>query len=360
MLRLENDDWRLLAIGSSNFTTAGLGIVPGRANLEANLVYKVKRTERGFKAIREVWPQLGNELSLDSKSLIWNADPEAMEDGGDTPPLPACFREAIFVPGENPSLEISLVAPMPTSWSISGGEAGALLSSASGDGVGEYKHPLRAEEVFFVLNVAWESADGDALAASWPVNVSNPTALPSIAELKGLTLEELLDILASSRPLHDAATRILRRRRRKKSPSDIQLDPLRRLESAALLLRRTKRVAAALDRLKERLERPALTRDAFEWRLRGPIGSATLAEAFVREATLPGEASFYLAELALTLSRVNPDRSAEGGINRHVVSELLTQAIGELANKARDLPTVTETKPLDRYVAQAFRRAAPV
>jgi hypothetical protein len=109
--------------------------------------------------------------------------------------------------------------------------------------------------------------------------------------------------------------------------------------------------------LRERLERPALTADAFEWRLRGPIGTATLAKAFMREATLPGEARFYLAELALALSRVNPERPADGGIKASVVTDLLTQIIAELAGEAKQVPSGVKSAPLDAYVAQALREA---
>ena len=45
----------------------------------------------------------------------------------------------------------------------------------------------------FVLEVTWRTADGQTLVANWPVNVSNPAALPPPEVLRSLSLEELLD-----------------------------------------------------------------------------------------------------------------------------------------------------------------------
>jgi hypothetical protein len=63
-------------------------------------------------------------------------------------------------------------------------------------------------------------------------------------------------------------------------------------------------VAVALERLRERLEQPALAREAFEWRLHGPIGPMTLALALTKEAESTAEAKFCLAELALSGCRL--------------------------------------------------------
>ena len=67
MLSLENNDWQLLMIGSSNFTTAGCGLAPGKANLEANLVYRCSKSSPAFKELFHVWPVLADDdIDLDS------------------------------------------------------------------------------------------------------------------------------------------------------------------------------------------------------------------------------------------------------------------------------------------------------
>ncbi len=44
MTHLANDDWLMAMIGSSNFTAAGIGSEQGRGNLEANIVYRFRRS----------------------------------------------------------------------------------------------------------------------------------------------------------------------------------------------------------------------------------------------------------------------------------------------------------------------------
>src|SRR5205085_6281364 len=104
----------------------------------------------------------------------------------------------------------------------------------------------------------------------------------------------------STRPLHIAIAQALKRRAQHR-PDHQQLDPHKRVDTREYLLRRTKRVALALERLRERLERPVLNADALDWRLRGPVGALALAESLGKEARTADEAHFFLAELALAL-----------------------------------------------------------
>lgn len=355
LLSLGNEQWRLLMIGSSNFTAAGLGVTSGKGNFEANLVYRFKTSNPLFKQLDCIWPDAGADpVDLDATTLIWDPCFEDDEDGAGTCPLPASFEEALFDPGPPGSLKLTLTDPLPTEWSIRVPAGRILLTSANAAGV--YTIPWDQDPSPFVLEVTWHQVAGDPLVASWPVNVSNPAALPPPEALRGLSLEELLEILASTHPLPEAVWRALEKRHKGRS-RDPGLDPLRRLDSQAFLLRRTKRVARALDRLRERLERPALTKDAFEWRLRGPVGPMTLADAFVKEATLAGEAKFCLAELALTLRRADPKAAAQGGLAADVIRACIRDAIRGIESRAAALESSTATAMLDAYVTAAFLEA---
>jgi hypothetical protein len=357
MVCLENEQWSLLLAGSSNFTAAGLTAATG-GSCEANLLYRVKVSDPLYRRLNELWPDLGDEaLDLDSKKLVWDPEPEECEGVGDEVPLPACFRDAIFVPGKEPKLVIQLTAELPRVWGLRVPGGSELLGSTVGTKAGQHDMPWGVDPVPFVLEVTWQRGDETAVA-SWPVNVSNPSALPPPDALRDLSLEELLEILGSTRPLQEAVVQVLKKRAKGAKRVDIELDPLKRLDSQTFLLRRTKRVALALDRLRDRLERPALTRDAFEWRLNGAIGPTMLANAFVKEALVAGEAKFYLAELALTLKRVRPQRAADGGVRTAEVEELLETALADLKLKTKELPTTPETTLLDGYVSAAFRSAA--
>lgn len=357
MIQLENEGWSGTMIGSSNFTAAGLGVSKSGGNVEANLFYAARATDPLHDNLYGIWPEATtDEFDLDDSALIWEPEAEELESGGDLVPLPATFQEAIFAPGEPARLQITLVAPLPKVWSIRVENGRTLLTGSRSVGEGLHDIPWTEREVPLVLEVAWESGT-DSYVATWPVNVSNPADLAPPEELRNLTLEELLEILSSTRSLPVAVTAVLRRRKRS-SAGGIELDPLKRFDSQATLLRRTKRVAAALDRLKERLERPALTRDAFEWRLKGAIGPMRLADAFAREATLPGEARFYLAELALALGRVRPARPALGGLSAATISKLLSEAVAALRQMSAATNPDASAPMFEQYVDEAFTEAA--
>jgi len=353
MIYLNNEDWCATLAGSSNFTSAGLGAGRTPPNYEANLAWCVRASDPDAKVLDEVWPEFGDELDIESDQLIWDPVPEEQEEGGQELPLPAAFEEASFVPGDSASLAIILRDPLPKAWSIRIPGGREILSSG-GAGSGEHRIAWEGTEVPFVLGVAWSHSGGTALA-SWPVNVSNPAALPPPEALRSLTLEELLQVLASTRPMPQAVAEVLSKRQKKKAEGDAELDPLRRFDSQSFLLRRTKRLAMALERLRARLERPASSREAFEWRLFGPVGPLALAEGYAREATFAGEAKFCLAEIALALHRVQPAKVALDGLPVAQVKESLRKAIAQLRDQAAQLTPAPE---LDRYATAAFEEAA--
>ena len=101
LLSLGNDHWRLLMIGSSNFTAAGLGVrkgvgPPGEPRVPLEDVRPVSRQ------IDRIWPD-HSETPLDANStqLVWQPCFEEEEEGGaGAPPLPPAFEEALFSPAE--------------------------------------------------------------------------------------------------------------------------------------------------------------------------------------------------------------------------------------------------------------------
>ena len=98
--------------------------------------------------------------------------------------------------------------------------------------------------------------------------------------------------------------------------------------------------------------------EGFEWRLNGPVGPRALAKAFAAEAKQPREAAFFLAELALSLSRVRPDRPAAGGVTRESVRQLLSASIASIQKDAQELDASQALSgPLRRYVDRAFKAA---
>jgi hypothetical protein len=355
MLALHNDEWQLLVIGSSNFTRAGLGITAGNANLEANLAYVTRSNEPAFRAMENVWPQMAEEeVDINDPAIVWDPAFDQDSDGTGPLPLPAAFREALFDGGSSPpQLILSLGSDMPSEWIIRTPADQEVLRRESWAGQpGDVHIPWGDRPVPFILHVTWGE---QGHAADWPVNVVDTRTLPPPDALRQLTLEELLDILASTRPLHRAVVEVLRKRERHKS-SVVELDPHKRVNTETFLLQRTKPVALALERLRERLERPVASLEGLDWRLRGPIGPSALAEAFKKDARSPGEARFFMAELALALKRVRVDEAACGGIAVDLIRDRLATSISDLEAQAGAIKG-EHGLPLDRYIIEAFAAA---
>lgn len=362
MLVFTSEQWRLTLVGSSNFTRAGLGVVTAKrlpVNFEANLVYLVRKGDPELNSLRGVRPSIAEDgIDLGSKKLIWEPIDEVNGEDASAVPLPIGFQEALFSPGRTPRLVIVLQTTLPKWWEIRDAENNTLISSEMLDHAsGTHEIAWASRAIPFVLIVTWRGKGKEEIhAASWPVNVLDPAALPPPDILGSLTLEELLQMLGSTRPLHIAVVQALQRRSRKNKGKDGSLNPLDRVNTETFLLRRTKRVALALERLRDRLEKPVLTREAFDWRLRGPVGPLALANAFLNEGLNSSEKAFFLAELALTLKRVHVARAAEGGLKTDVIRSNLDACLASI--KALLPDQKGEATPVGRYVKRAFAEAS--
>ncbi len=188
------------------------------------------------------------------------------------------------------------------------------------------------------------------------MNVVDLAALPPPEELRGLSLDELIQVLASTRPLHEAVVAVLRKRAASRVEGDPALDPHKRVNTETFLLRRTKRMAMALEHLRRRLERPVCTAEALDWRLFGPLGALTLAQALERDAATRLEAAFFQAELALTLKRVQVREAAKGGLDARVIRDRIRACIDQVEAVVL-APGRLADDALAAYVRNAFEEA---
>ena len=184
--------------------------------------------------------------------------------------------------------------------------------------------------------------------------------LPPPAELRELPVDLLLSALASTRPLPVAVEHELRRRQRATDDGGaIELDPLRRFDDSGLLLHRARHLSLALWRLQERLSRPTTSIDAIHWRLNGALGPLAIADGLVQAAlkqeTLPGEAHFLLAELALTVAAVDW-RSVASDIGFRRVRPLVTEVLKAIEERRMALPSASDPA-LENYVRDALEVA---
>jgi hypothetical protein len=357
-LWLQNRQWVLYQIGSSNFTTGGLGF--GKApNLEANLAYVCfKRNKRALRALVQAW--------LDSE----DAPPDALflreqlDDREDAPGpgeilLPPEFGEATFASDSalRHHLELTFQGRPPGGWKLLLEDKEAVFydealwrSNGRPSRVGLRWRPDRPPSA---LRVKWRGSEG---MAWWPINARDAASLPPPTELRTLSLSALIEILTSARPLHQVMSRLLERRRDSATDNTPpQLDPHKRVDTSEFLLQRTRRISWALSALRERLDQPAPSREALNWRLRGPCGVMALVDAINREDRPEQERSFLLAEIAVELARVVP-RTAPGCLQRRHVRATLRECIREIQSCVR-LPSLTNLPELKSYVRRAFLEA---
>jgi hypothetical protein len=180
----------------------------------------------------------------------------------------------------------------------------------------------------------------------WPVNAADAGALPPPEELRELTLDELVEVLMSARPAHEVIGRIIARRESGRGGA-VEIDPHRKVDTRHFLLRRMRRISAAFEELRTRLQRPLYTRDALWWRLRGPLGPLALGQRIATEE--PASAAFQLAELALTFRdlRLEP----RGELSPEEAASAVKAIIGELHQLALSRPAPAN---LAAYVESTF------
>lgn len=359
---IKNNHWDVYLIGSSNFTSKGLGISK-YPNFEANLAYSVCN-EDNSEALNRIKASYlnGNKINQDLE-LKWESNQDENEDSpNDIVLLPASFENAIFGIDEKIKAYVEFTfsdhSP-PSGWKIQYEDHSTIFYNE-----GEWKkqgcpldiklpwHDNRPPAGF---NVYWKDSNG---LAYWPVNIESAEALPPPDDLKDLPLDVLINILTSSRPLHISIRSWLKRKNNQdKTHIEVGeiIDPHKRVDTSTFLLQRTRRVSMALTALRMRLERPVPTIESLLWRLRGPIGIIELSRAIAKEAQSSEERLFLITELALELAHVNP-QEAQGCLEPSKVKEEIKKVIEELRNEVH-FETLENLPNMEEYIKSSFEVA---
>jgi hypothetical protein len=139
-------------------------------------------------------------------------------------------------------------------------------------------------------------------------------------------------------------------RREKKAPAEVgaEIDPHKRVDTSQFLLRRMRRVAQALEGMRERLQQPVGSKEALQWRLRGPIGPIALADRLAKED--PSGAAFMIAEVATTLRGVS--WRPVGSLSTGVIKLHVNETVRKLHELATSAPAPTN---LAEYVRTSFQ-----
>jgi len=348
---LQRDERALYILGSSNFTAAGLGLHPGH-NIELNLAYVISDCASEFgRLCVQSWPRDEELRELEGVQFLANAPNDSAENP-DAPVLPGAFGLALYcLDGKGARLELEIGDSAPLVFDVRSKDGLVILDGKAYWREGALrivKVPWEATRPPSALEVRWRDDKRGGCLAQWIVNVEDMSALPPPDELGSLSLEELMEILTSARPLHELVTRILERREKKAATgAPIEVDPHKKVDTSQFLLHRMRRVAQALEGLRARLQQPMGSIEALRWRLRGPIGPMVLAKRLAEED--PAGAAFMISEVATTLRGVSwqalgslSDGEVKAEINQTV------QLLHDLAHKA------SAPANLAKYVKDSF------
>lgn len=355
---LENDRYDAYLIGSSNFTSAGTGLKKSASNIEANVLYLADshRDEKIRGLLSHSFPR-SEPLQLDNGTQ-WLARLDESEAESELALLPSAFQCATYSADDpsDPLVHLTFQTPLPNNWDILYEDRDEIfLDSRMWAELGSPMdcenlwHEDRAPSGFRVR------FDGVSGTAWWPVNVVSGSDLPPIQELRNLPLEILIEILSSARPLHRVLAGYLQRKKGGPDHEPVSVvDPHKKVDTAQFLLQRTRRISWALNALKERLQRPAATVQALQWRLCGPVGVQAFADALLRESHSVAESAFVISELALELSRVVPEHSPGCVPPKEHLQEIQNMIV----NLMNMIPQNTEQLPsnLRDYVAAVFAK----
>lgn len=363
---LENDLWAGYLIGSSNFTSAGLGVA-AKPNREANLFYLMHRVRNAvdYHAASPAFPE-SEPIPTDAELRWQPLDNEDESGDASVTLLPRAFAAAIFACDAEGRfiLRLSFLETPPAGWRLDVNETDeTLLTESEWAARGS---PLKTEIDWpagspapYGLTVWWDGSGGSAW---WPVNIESGSALPPPDELRGLPLEVLIDVLTSGRPLHKVMQAWLNRRKKRDGVAEgIDLDPHKRVDTTAFLLQRTRRVSWLLKALRERLERPLATRESLMWRLEGPVGVQAVARALVEEADRRNSADercFLLSELALELTRVRLNTNS-AAVSAKEAKHALHAAIHRIVAQI-DPDSIPADTSLRRYVDRVIQEIGGV
>lgn len=346
---LENKWAALYMIGSSNFTSSGLGL-GSVLNLEANIAYFASR-ERNQKIVRMLEQALihGEELELGG-GLEWCGSRQNEDTTGpDDVLLPKAFNSATYRQDElgRGFIDIELKDTPPVGWCIKFDQKPVIDET-------EWKENGSPE----LITLEWRETPPSGFEIYWkgtlkpawlPVNVMNKNTLPPPEDLKDLSLDALIHILTSARPLHQVMRQWQKKQRGgSNEQSTPSINPHDRVDTSSFLLQRTRRVSFALDALRSRLERPVFTEESLNWRLRGPIGVLALARSIEKEAKSDQERAFILTELAVELSRVRPNEVI-GSLSQSCIKRKIKEVIKEIKNCIMKYP-IEDNYNLKRYI----------
>lgn len=369
-LRAYKGNWCMVLLGSSNFTTAGLGTSRDFSNYEANVLYlsSSSKDPDSYNLLSRCLPG-GIKLEEGAYQLEETVRTDEHE-RYNIQPLPDCIWSAEADLVEHKTvIRLTMDAAKMLAGLTVQSEDGTVIYDTSKDGAVDmfeytWLDPLENQKSTRTMPAGFDVKWSGSEKRAWlPLNIMNYDVLPPPEELKNLPFHILLQVLTSARPLHVLLRRYNRKLKdeaKEETPEDPMTDPHKRVDTSGFLLQRTRRISYAFNAIREKLSRPVTSMQALHWRLYGPVGLQALVNAILSdsedaELKIPEERAFFLAELILELSTLQTT-TATNYLPAETVRAGLNQFIAGLKPKLLDDAAI-ERSWIRPYVEKTLKNA---
>lgn len=358
-LLIESNEWVAALVGSSNHTKAGLGVATNRRHREMNVWIGASKNSKEGKALLNLI-QLGKDIPVNTECV----EPKD-EDEAELPSLPSCFGLCTVAKSSNNfdweiNLGITRTNDMPTTWDItleSGSQS--ILSYSQWTDLNEPpKSIIVLPQQTLPMYIFVKFNDSEI---PWVVVAEDRLNLPPIPGLSNLNAQHLLDALANGKSLAQILRGELERLKTLETDNGNDgknLDPLLRFDNKSSLLRKGRALAKSLVAMQRRLEKKVVTFDMLRAHLSSPLGPEFVAtkvvEAFESNQQSQAEALFTIAEIALTVGRVDWTYVTEA-IDDKQILDLVRQTLhnlNALCERVGDTPV-----DLASYAHRAIKEA---
>ena len=361
-LSIESDDYTIVMVGSSNMTSAGLGLHSHVGHIEMNVAYATPTNGRTARQLAELIPDgipLGRETEFEAVE-----DPEEVID---RPALPLAFVSAALNKQDSQWVVLLQfnIAKLPRAWSVHAPGINFEIMNHETPGLAEIVQIQlpQSSSLPQILTVTWTDSDGQSSTADWVLNVVNPADLPLDERLRAIPVDLIIEALAQRSTNPSAALeRLLHALSNENEIGGLDLvtnlDPLKKFDDSRALLKRIGLYGRALDELEVQLSRPANTVSALGWRLNGLVSPTRLAEGWADQCAhgdLPVEvAHFLFAELMLVINRIDWG-SVTPEIDQKYVSQELESMKERWQAAYNIIPKLPSEHDLNSYVSEATR-----
>lgn len=351
--------WKLLVLGSSNFTSKGWGLMPN-SNYEANIAFLTNEDHR--EQLNEVSTTFIDTEMVDVTNIKWEPLPNEDEQSASTEsPLPPFFQSATLIKDTDLFIELRFASLKAPEGFVIRDEQGEkiFLDYQKWQDAGAplvYRIPIEIGNIpaYFLINL-----DAVEHPVCLTINIIDQHCLPPPDELKNLPLDILAQIITSASPLHHILRKYLSRIRKKAVDQKSLIDPHERVDTSTFLLQKTRKYSFAINTVKSKLEQLCATVASIEWRLYGPVGLRALVDAMVKEAgDNNSEAIFFLTELWSQLGKVKP-ATAEGITPARIVRQKLNEFRNRLAERIKLLWDSSETDSIQSYSKKVLENVTP-